>query len=138
MASRRTEAVVEALPADLGGDDTRLGGGRRVHESHVGFRGGAETKDARDAGGARRGLEAGELRIVAVEHRDPTGLDPVEDLGLGVRDRGQRREEGAVNRRHVGHDRDVRAHHPRERRDFAGTVHADLKHAERAAGRHAG
>ena len=46
-------------------------------------------------------------------------------------------EEFEMHRLDGGDDRDVRAHHPRQRRDLAGVVHADLEDAEARARRHA-
>ena len=59
--------------------------------------------------------QAVELRIVAVDDGGPAGLEPVEDLGLGVGDRLDRAEEFEMHRLDRGDDRHMRARQGGER-----------------------
>src|SRR3546814_11520591 len=70
-------------------------------------------------------------RVVAVEHRRPSGLDTVEYLGLRVGDLLDGVEMRGVRRRDRGDDGDVRPDHAGKRRDFAGMVHAEFEDPER-------
>ena len=88
----------------------------------------AEGDDALDIGVLRAALEAGELRVVAVDHRRAAAFEPQEDFRLGVGDRLERAEEFQMHRLDGRDDRDLRPYQPRERLDLAGMVHAQLEH----------
>ena len=75
---------------------------------------------------ARR-CKPGELRIVAVEHHRAAGLDAGKDFRLGVGDRLDAGKELQMHRLDRGDDGDMRPHHPDQRLDFAGVIHADLE-----------
>ena len=77
-----------------------------------------------------RALQPGELRIVAVEHHRAAGLDALEDFRLGVGDRLDAGKEFQMHRLDRGDDGDLRPHHPDQRLDFAGVIHADLEDRE--------
>ena len=77
---------------------------------------------------APRGLEqAVALGRVLGDDRDAAGLEPLEDLGLGVGDRLDRAEMLDMRRGDGGDQRDVRAHQPGQRGDLAGMVHAHFE-----------
>src|SRR5579863_3104770 len=86
--------------------------------------------EADDAGYSRFvgvAFEAAELRIVAVEDRDTAWREAQENFRLGVGNLGEGTEKLQMHRRYRRNQRYVRAHEPRQRRDLAGVVHADLE-----------
>ena len=57
----------------------------------------AETENACDPRGAGGRREAGEMRVVLIEHGGAMGRHAVEDLGLGIGDRLDRREKAEMD-----------------------------------------
>ena len=130
---RRAEDEIELPPEDARADARAAVDRRDLHELRVAGGVGAEGRDPRGPR-PRRGGEPLELRRVAIEHGDAAGLEPGEDLGLGVGDSFERAEMLDVHRRDRRHQRDMRPRHGDQRRDLAGVVHADLDHCEGGAG----
>ena len=75
--------------------------------------------------------------VVAVQDRDASGAEALEDLRLGVRDGVERREELEVHRRHQRDDGRVRPRDARQRAELARRRHAELEHGEAVLGREA-
>ncbi len=126
--SRRAELV-----GDLSAEDARhrrraFRMQRVLEQARVGFGMLSEGNDASDARALRVPLQPREMRVVAVDRRCTTRLDPGEDFRLGVGDRFDRAEEFEMHRLDRGDDRHVRAHQPGERLDLAGVIHAQFEH----------
>ena len=99
---------------------------------------GSKAEDLAGASALRGRSQSCVMRVVAVENRDAAGLEPEEDLGLGIGNRLDRREEAEMHRLHRRDHRDMRAHEPREVGDLAGMVHAELEDAVAGVRRQAG
>ncbi len=97
----------------------------------------AETDDALDAGGSRQLRQLGVMRIVAIDDRRTAGFDAEENFRLGAGDGLHVLEVLEMDRLDGGDDGDVRAHHPDQRLDLAGMVHADFKDPILRIARHA-
>ena len=93
-----------------------------------------KTRAPRAAAALRQPFE---LWRVAVERRRPARFETEKDFRLRVGDRLDRAEVLDVDGRDRRHQRHVRPHHARKRRDFARMIHADLEHAEADACGHA-
>ena len=111
------------------------GAAHDVAGADVGALAEAEGEDARRMGPRRRG-EPVAVRAVVGDDRGAAGLQPLEDLALGVGDLVLAGEELAVGGGDGGDDGDVRPHQPGQRGELAGMVHAHLEHAEARRARH--
>ena len=89
-------------------------------------------------GVAPRGLDQPvAVRAVVGDDRDAVGLEPDENLALGVGDRLFRSERLDMRGSDRGDDRDVRADLPGQSGDLARVVHAHFEHREPRVARHA-
>ena len=128
MPAGRAELVGHVAAENVGLHRRVVGLQRAPDQTCVGLRVLAERDDTFHAGAARPMLQAGEQRIVAVDHRHAAALEAEEDLGLGVGDGLERAEELEMDRLDGGDDRHLRPCETGERRDLAGVVHAHLEH----------
>ena len=138
MPPRRAEPVDDRRAENARLDHREIGLEDDPLGPHVGLGMLAEGEDAPARRGGGVGAEALVIGIVAIEDGGAALLEALEDLALGVGDAPDRAEILDVDRLHRRDDRHLRPHEPRQRRDLARVVHADLEDAEGAAPRHAG
>ena len=129
MTARRTDPIGDAVAQYVSLDRRSVRLNDTLDQARLRARVLAETDNVGDARLCRAPLQPGEVRIVPVEDGGAARLEPEKDLGLGVGDFGDAVEELEMHRRDGRHDCDMRADQPRQRRDLAGVVHADLEHA---------
>ena len=136
VLTRLADGVAQPPLAQLRGHQ-RAATGRtnRIDQPRLGMRGKAERDHAR---GMALGLGAQPRIVRAVGRNDcHTAFNQtLENLALGVGDLGLILEKADMCGRDRRHDCNVRAHQPRQLRQFARMVHAHLEHAELRARRH--
>ena len=102
---------------------------RQIEQPCVGFRVRAERDDAGDAELLGVLLQPCELRIVAVEHHRAAGLDAEQRFPPWHRQSPRCRQRiSRCTGSTVVMTATCRPHHPHQRIDFAGVIHADLEH----------
>ena len=125
---RQREADADARPARR--DVAALGAEIGVEQPPVRIAVLAEGENTRDPLALRMGEKPGELLAVTGQHGHTAGLQPFEDLGLGVGDGLDRAQIFEMRRGDPGHDGDVRPDLTCEIGDLASMVHAHLEDAE--------
>ena len=132
----RCDGEAERGAAQAGGDKAAaLFRPALVARADIGAFAAAKGDDPRGMG-TGGGDQPVAMRRIIGDHRGAAGLQPLEDLALGVGDRFLAGEEGAVRRRDRRHQRDMRAHKPGQLGQLAGVIHPHLEHAEASVARH--
>src|SRR5579875_68582 len=99
----------------------------RTNQSRAGSLMFTKARDVARRGGLCMSKEALTLGKVAVENDNTAGHEARKNFRLGIGNLNYTHEIDNMNRSNRREDRNMRAHHCSQRRDFALVIHADLK-----------